>query len=527
MKKIKGIVLTCLTLTNIVAFGQTQFAKNTYVAITKPGDNAAAAVYTIYTTSTPENGSSFVPGSVVNVSGANINGIGLNSADMLVYGLGTNGDNNTPYNLADDFSLYRIGADGTSINLGYLPLTGQGADIPLFGGKAELVNMSAGTVTDDGNFVYNTLALTESGVQKVVASAVPGGPALDLDAEDMRFFVVQLDDVAALTASTMPTTPSSYYELDISNPRVKAAIEAFLDDVSANVKDGNFIGGINGGIQDFDINPTDGALYSYVTYPDPHPSGQSVDVVGFPVKIGAISAGKASVVPIGTSDNETPNQEDAGLTFSVDGSKFYGLFTSGQYAEINLSTGAVENITDISSTIPTKTIRNQKHLRGDLARAVPDNLPVKFGPISARNIGNSLEINWITEQEKNNDHFEIYISKDGKKFVKIDDVTSKAADGSSDQSLSYQYTTTLSRAMSIAGISFAMLGLLAFGFKRKHQILSLCVVMSGIAMCAISCSKNDASYNPGNSDKIFVKIVQVDKDGHSDESKTVTVYKAD
>ncbi|WP_346237255.1 hypothetical protein ABDK00_011505 [Niabella insulamsoli] len=496
--------------TNI--FAQSAFSVGQYVVLAKPGSNSAAPNYTLYTTTTPANGTSFVSGTTV-IFDANVNGIGLNPVDRKLYGAAYK-DPGTPSVLADDVSLYRIGADGAYVNLGLLPVTGQGAMV--MGAPAEFVNASAGTMGADGSYTYMTVAIKQSGVNKMISHQLYGTP-LNLTSDDVRSFIATISNVATLSAAAglpIAAAPSSYYELTTTDPKVIAGMDAFVEDINENFPNVNWS---NGGIQDIDIDPASQQLYAYFNYQDPSPSGQSVDVVGFPVVIAAPVSGVAQMNSVGNTINQTPDQEVAGISFDLSGNLF-ALFTSGQYGQLNLTTGAVENI--VTSNIPTAVYLNQNHLRGDFAKAVSATLPVTFSAVQATIEGDRLNVKWITTHERDNDHFEIQASADGKNFAAIGSVHSKATSSESNASLSYEFTSAWGG--SVLGVF--VLGCSLFSFKKKRRKISLLLTGIGLSVMVFSCSKSEQMPLPSASD-VFIRIAQIDKDGNKTYSKIVKAIK--
>lgn len=151
-------------------------------------------------------------------------------------------------------------------------------------------------------------------------------------------------------------------------------------------------------------------------------------------------------------------------------------------------------------------------------------LPVTWGSVSAKTAGNNVVINFTTESETNNDHFELLASNDGNNFVKIAELKSKAVNGNSSTAINYEVTIPLSGKVALG---FSLLALLGFGLipNKKARILSSIVALS-VLFATYSCSKNSDSINIGSETSYkFVKIVQVDKDGTSKESKVISIVK--
>lgn len=145
---------------------------------------------------------------------------------------------------------------------------------------------------------------------------------------------------------------------------------------------------------------------------------------------------------------------------------------------------------------------------------------VTFGSIDAYIKGNNLHVNWTTEKEVNNGHFEIEASTDGEQFITIGDLKSKAENGNSDVTLSYEWTGK-------AGISLSALPYLALVLillllvRRKKTILLTTVAISFIAFVQISCNKDKDSIT--EAENYYIRIAQIDKDGTKTYSKVVRV----
>ncbi|MGC4235632.1 MAG: choice-of-anchor Q domain-containing protein [Niabella sp.] len=143
-------------------------------------------------------------------------------------------------------------------------------------------------------------------------------------------------------------------------------------------------------------------------------------------------------------------------------------------------------------------------------------LPVVFGSFSAYIKDGRLVINWRTLTETNNDHFLIQLSRDGVNFKTIQTVQSKAEDGNSSTALDYSSAipfTTLS-----LGAGFLLLGVMA-DHRRRYAFATVTIVL---AVFLFSCSKKDM-FKSIEDGRLFVRIVQVDKDGTESASKAIRV----
>lgn len=168
----------------------------------------------------------------------------------------------------------------------------------------------------------------------------------------------------------------------------------------------------------------------------------------------------------------------------------------------------------------TKDLEGQNRLVGaniDLGPYENQNaLPVSFGNIQATIKDGQVMVQWQTLNETNNSHFLIQVSKDGNNWATLQTVQSKAEDGSSNTALDYSLSIPLTITNAVA------MFLLAFGFSsivskhKKRRLLSCLLVCSFL----FACHKNDLIKNIPT-EKLLVRIVQVDKDGGMKASKIV------
>ncbi|WP_346237455.1 hypothetical protein ABDK00_000050 [Niabella insulamsoli] len=147
-------------------------------------------------------------------------------------------------------------------------------------------------------------------------------------------------------------------------------------------------------------------------------------------------------------------------------------------------------------------------------------LPVTFGALDAHIKNNALVVNWETETETNNSHFNIEASHDGINFTTIGTTTSKAINGVSHGKISYSWTS----ATGLPFLTIPLLGLLFLPVRprRKATAFGLLIVFC-LANFVTGCSKSSADIE--KSAAYFIRIGQVDKDGTTAYSKTVRVQK--
>ncbi|WP_114790023.1 hypothetical protein U0035_11955 [Niabella yanshanensis] len=154
-------------------------------------------------------------------------------------------------------------------------------------------------------------------------------------------------------------------------------------------------------------------------------------------------------------------------------------------------------------------------------------LPVVYGSIAAKVANGSLMLNWSTLSETNNARFEIEVSADGESFTSIGTVNSKAVNGNSDRTIDYHFSKSVDMPVAAMGISLFSL---AFGLllaKKRNKALLSVVMIVGAGLAFASCSKSGDQVDVSGDSKLFVRIVQVDKDGKKSTSKVITAYRAD
>jgi hypothetical protein len=203
--------------------------------------------------------------------------------------------------------------------------------------------------------------------------------------------------------------------------------------------------------------------------------------------------------------------------------------------DIDWAKGAIYFTVDpsvaVDSVVMTNILRdnrpdiNAAQSIGDFKWLTNTILPITFGKIDVYIKNNNLTVNWTTLSETNNDHFDIMVSKDGKTFQSVGTIRSKADLGTSTTPLSYSFTTSSSPFLLFSGIGFLLFGSLLFMYKRKW--LSSVAVALGLCCTFASCTtaKDQVAIESGA--KLFVKIVQVDKNGKTSQSKTIVANKVD
>ncbi|MBO9592635.1 MAG: hypothetical protein J7599_06965 [Niabella sp.] len=149
-------------------------------------------------------------------------------------------------------------------------------------------------------------------------------------------------------------------------------------------------------------------------------------------------------------------------------------------------------------------------------------LPVAFSTLTARFKNESLIVSWTTETETNNDHFEIEVSVDGKTFTTIGTVKTQAENGTAVQALQYRFSKEQPGSLVAAlGIGLLAMGGLGACMNRKRRVSCILAVLLGGALFYSGCTKNEPL--PSAEGKLYIRVVQVDKEGTKTFSKVVTV----
>jgi len=155
-------------------------------------------------------------------------------------------------------------------------------------------------------------------------------------------------------------------------------------------------------------------------------------------------------------------------------------------------------------------------------------LPVQFEAVTATTSGNELLVNFTTLEEINNDHFNIQASEDGKDFQTIATVKSKHAGAVFTGSTAYAVRIDKNGNAALLGLSVLAVAALGFAGARRNRKMFMAAILGYIliGVAAVSCSKNSAEITTEESGrKGFIRIEQVDVDGHSSYSKIVAVVR--
>ena len=379
MNKIIAVIGLQL-LSAATSFAQTSFPLSSpYIYIGRAGTNNSTNPTKIYTASTAVATGFANPVTVTGTTTA-VNAVGINNIDGMLYGLGFPNAAATA-----TAGLFRVGADGTSTQLGIVPGP--------TGGLAGIVNTTAGTVDAAGNYWFTAYRL----------NGFP--PTLS----NLAVYIGRVKNTTDLTPGTT-NLAVDYFQMNISDPGVQAGFQAFI-----NAFNFSNPGASNGGMEDIALNPQDGKFYSYLTYPNP---SNTSELIGRPVVIdmAAKTIAVAGTTLNSASANGAPNCEMAGNYFDNAGNLCV-LFTNGLYGQVNLATGALMNV--VQSNLPL----DNGNLRGDLAAnnaGVP--LPVKLVSFRGAAINDGVLLQWSLANWNTVSDIRIERSTDGRTFAAIGNV---------------------------------------------------------------------------------------------------------
>lgn len=148
-------------------------------------------------------------------------------------------------------------------------------------------------------------------------------------------------------------------------------------------------------------------------------------------------------------------------------------------------------------------------------------LPVTFGAIEAFIKNGMLTVNWTSLTETSNHYYEVEVSTDGLHFQKIGKaILSKVKDGNSGIPLNYSFSYQAEAGLLGIGLA-GFAAMLLFGKRRK--LTGLFMIFAVLSIGYISCNKSALDTVEASGKKLFIRIVQVDKDGAKMYTKVVEV----
>lgn len=142
-------------------------------------------------------------------------------------------------------------------------------------------------------------------------------------------------------------------------------------------------------------------------------------------------------------------------------------------------------------------------------------LPVTFGTINAANRDGKLVVDWLALTEENVSHYNVEASIDGKTWKEIGRLASKAENGNSTATLSYQLVIGL--PLSLAAVGFALILMFPAFKSRKIHVMALLIAIGTIVACTQSAKEVDIT----KQDTLFVRIAQYDKDSNTPQYSNI------
>jgi hypothetical protein len=132
---------------------------------------------------------------------------------------------------------------------------------------------------------------------------------------------------------------------------------------------------------------------------------------------------------VGSTINTSPTRNELAGTYFTPSGTFYALFTSGQYSQVNLTTGALVSL--VMSNLPTVTDPNvpgKEDLRGDLASNTNTNpLSAPIASFTGRNDGHVNRLEWTGVTSAAVTRYIVERSADGRRYETIGSVEAAGA----------------------------------------------------------------------------------------------------
>lgn len=149
-------------------------------------------------------------------------------------------------------------------------------------------------------------------------------------------------------------------------------------------------------------------------------------------------------------------------------------------------------------------------------------LPVGLGAVVASSKANAVHVRWTTISEQNNDRFEVQASVDGKTFVTLGTVNSKAVNGNSNEVLSYDFSTDLAQHKTLTGMALlSILGIPLLVIRRTKVKVKALALFACLSLLFVSCNKNNDELNSPDKKDLFIRVMSLDKDGREHLSSVV------
>jgi hypothetical protein len=444
--------------------------------------------------------------------------------------------------MAQTDTIYTINNDalaGLGINqiTNVNPVTGAGAASATYAASDATMVSAALALANNGYLYYITQNVTNGGTFTVRSIAAYPTPTTTTEPVSQEAFTDDVNGASTADATfrSMAAAPDGSIYVTINEGSSVLYLAKFQPGPGGTATNFQMLGNItiNGGapaaaLRNGDI-AFDGSGNLYALINEDAPQGNATIYFVAASGISTSNAGTTNLqarYDVKNSSGTNFSDYAVGLAVASSGN-FYLAIQGGTQGGIYMLTRDV-NGDFIMSASPISTANAQGI--ADLATSyfpASTVLPVVYGGISAKIVDQSLIVNWSTLSETNNERFEIEVSKDGKSFTKVGTINTKALNGNSDKTLDYNFSKTVDIPVAVMGISLLSLAVILLLVNRKNKLLFSVMMVMGVGLAFASCSKSSDQVDVHADSKLFVRIVQVDKDGKKSTSGVVTAYKAD
>lgn len=153
-----------------------------------------------------------------------------------------------------------------------------------------------------------------------------------------------------------------------------------------------------------------------------------------------------------------------------------------------------------------------------LGQVLPNIVPTSLNKLSAYTENNTINVNWSTNSEHNNDYFEVQLSKDGKNFSTIQTIKSKNGNSNSLQSYETQiYAKEFAKLLSLP-LLLCFIGINKPSKRKTVMWLAGIILLFGVSL---SCKKNKNMETVDQ--QMYLRLKQVDLDGKFTYSDVIPV----
>lgn len=365
----KKLLVPCFLLSSIIAEAQVTSPFTTcptVVAIARPGTNTYAAdPINFYNINNTTGAATIIPGGPLKnpanpANNMDLNGVGLNSVDGFLYGMGANSTTSQKfYRAGKNYSVQQVGTIQPPPVSGFFDLG--------------IVNPAGGELDASNNYYFT--AVSGTGFPIPTPTFFPSA-----------FYIGKISNVSTLPAGTANITPV-YTTLDFSNAVCSPYYLTLISAISQTTAQ-------NTGLRDLVFNPQDGKLYTYVSFEFPSGSGLFLgELLSVDPATGVVNCYPALPLPFASATNEV-----AGTAMTSTGA-IQILFTNGDIYRTTFSSPNVYS----GLIVPLGSTGITGGLRGDLAACATASgiVPVKFAGIGAAENNCMVNLYWNISSEEN------------------------------------------------------------------------------------------------------------------------------